>query len=486
MATDEQRTAVQAMLKRSAAIGKSQQAALREMHAVGSTAFRYGDQLVQLLRDDIELFRLAQAAVATWRPGPPPADLRGGRSYLVGMTRAVKAVEVADPSGNFLTLRERVEASARRWAAAPAVGEHDAVFAFMSADLEELDRVLGPVRAAVHDYISFLEEEQVGDLVRGFQEAARSTPGLRGRIIERVVGPAGEVTVVRDDWVEGPSDGSPDTGIITPAEHAALGLDDAGMEAAWPGFLATQMRATLQQLRLSQYSPAPQVHAEFVKRAGRIVTADLMIAEQLRSTPASLLDLRPGDIFGLRGQLIFATLEALWDVGGVPNPSLLPMVIARQFATAAPFFIERAAIDRAAAGGVSDLRLPAPACFVFHDAVPLPAFPDVHDLPTMLGEVLFADDDLRPLPMCLCIIGYPAQAGEETPGPRAVLAATSGPIVADLMSRIRHLLATTDWIRPPRRKLPGRPGSDKWKTALAAVAHAELADGSLAQVRTTR
>lgn len=53
--------------------------------------------------------------------------------------------------------------------------------------------------------------------------------------------------------------------------------------------------------------------------------------------------------------------------------------------------------------------------------------------------------------MYLCIIGYPAQPGEQTPGPRAVLAATSVPIVADLVSRIMHMLATTDWIRPPRR-----------------------------------
>lgn len=39
------------------------------MDAVSSTAFSYGDHLVQLLSDDIELFRLAQAAVNTWRPG---------------------------------------------------------------------------------------------------------------------------------------------------------------------------------------------------------------------------------------------------------------------------------------------------------------------------------------------------------------------------------------------------------------------------------
>lgn len=162
------------------------------------------------------------------------------------------------------------------------------------------------------------------------------------------------------------------------------------------------------------------------------------------------------------------------------------MVIARQFATAAPFFIDRAAIDRAAPGGVSDLRLPAPVCFVFHDAVPLPLFPGGDDLPTVFGSVMFADDDLRPLPMCLGIIGYPTQAGEQATQWRTVLAATSGPIVADPVSRIMHLLATIDWIRAPRRKLPGRPGSDKWKTALTAVAQAELADGSLAQVRTAQ
>jgi len=99
---------------------------------------------------------------------------------------------------------------------------------------------------------------------------------------------------------------------------------------------------------------------------------------------------------------------------------------------------------------------------------------------------VFADDDLRPLPMCLCVIGYRAEAGEEAAGSRAVLAATSGPIVADLVSRIMHLLATANWVRTPRRKLPGRPGSGKWKTALTALAQAELADGSLAQVRTSR
>lgn len=57
------------LLKRCAAIGKSQETAVREMDAVSSTAFSYGDHLVQLLSDDIELFRLAQAAVNTWRPG---------------------------------------------------------------------------------------------------------------------------------------------------------------------------------------------------------------------------------------------------------------------------------------------------------------------------------------------------------------------------------------------------------------------------------
>lgn len=134
------------------------------------------------------------------------------------------------------------------------------MFALMSADLEELDRVLGPVHAAVHDYMSFLymsflADEQVSEVIRKFSEAARSTPGIRGRITEQVAGPAGEVTVVRDDWVEGPSDGSPDTGIITPAEHAALGLDDAEMQAAWPGFFATQRKATLQDLRLSLDPP---------------------------------------------------------------------------------------------------------------------------------------------------------------------------------------------------------------------------------------
>jgi len=315
------------------------------------------------------------------------------------------------------------------------------VFARMSADMDEINRVLGPVRDAIHDYVSFLEEENVSDLIRSVEEAAKSTPGIRGRITEQVVGPAGEVTVVRDDWVEGPSDDPPDTG-ITPAEHTALGLEDVDMKAAWPAFVATQMRATLRDLRLSESSPGVQVRTEFLKRAGNSVNTDVMIAEELRSTPASLVNLGPGDIFGLRGQLVFTTLEPLLNVSGVPNPSPLPIVIARQFATAAPFFIEPAAIERAAPGDVSDLRLPAPQCFVFHDAVPLPSFPDVDDLPAVFGWVVFADDDLRPLPMCLCVIGYPAKAGEEATESCAVLASTSGPIVADLVSRIMHLLAT--------------------------------------------
>lgn len=474
------------MLKRCAAIRESQEAGFREMKVASPpTAFRYGDNLVQSLSDDIELFRLAQAAVNTWRPGAPPADLRGGRSYLVGMSRAVETVEAADPSGEFLALRERVEVSAERWAAVSAVEGYDAVFAQISADMDEISRVLGPVRAAVDDYVSFLEEENVSDLIRGFEAAASSTPGMRGRITEQVGGPAGEVTVVRDDWVEGPSDDSPDTG-ITPAEHTALGLDDVNMKAAWTRFVAAQVRATLRDLRLSESSPGVQVRTEFLKRAGNGVNTDLMIAEELRSTSASLVNLRPGDIFGLRGQLVFACLDPLWDVSGVPNPAPLPIVIARQFATAAPFFIEQAAIDRSTPGDVSDLRLPAPQCFVFHDAVPLPSFPDVDDLPAIFGWVVFADDDLRPLPMCLCAIGYPAEAGEKATGSRTVLAATSGPIVADLVSRIMHLLATADWVRAPRRKLSGRPGSDKWKTALGAVSEAELSDGSLAQVRTVR
>lgn len=444
MVTGEQSEAVEAMLKRFAAIRESQEAGLREMEVASPpTAIRYGDYLVQSLIDDIELFRLAQAAANTWRPDAPPADLPGGRSYLVAMSRAVETVEASDPAGEFLALRERIEVSARRWATVSAVEEeHEAVFARMSADMDELNRVLGPVRAAVNDYVSFLEEENVSDLIRGFQEAARSTPGIRGRITEQVVGPAGDVTVVRDDAVEGPPDDPPDT-VITPAEHTALGLEDVDMKAAWPGFVAAQMRATLRDLRLSDSSPRVQVRAEFLKRAGNSVETDLMIAEELRSTPASLRNLRPGDIFGLRGQLVFASLEPLLNVSGVPNPSPLPIVIARQFATAAPFFIERASIDRAAPGNASDLRLPAPQCFVFHDAVPLPSFPDVDDLPAVFGWVVFADDDLRPLPICLCVIGYPAETGEEAAGSRAVLAATSGPIVADLVSRIMHLLADT-------------------------------------------
>lgn len=169
----------------------------------------YDEYHARTLAADLDLFALARVAVNTWRPGAPPAGLVGAGSYLVALSRAVTEIEEADPTGRFVCLTERFESSVKRFRAVRASGasagyNYNPTFEQMSADVVAREKMFGRLESAVDDYLGHLDETQVDGMIAGLEELARTTPGVSGRITVEVVGPDRNVTVVRDDLIQGP------------------------------------------------------------------------------------------------------------------------------------------------------------------------------------------------------------------------------------------------------------------------------------------
>lgn len=450
-----------------------------------------------LVDKDASLYEAARAAVSTWAPAESPEGQPGSGTFLVAVTRGVQTAEVAGAPGVFAVLKARFAETARRYAVDQGDVSDDAVADAIS-DLDALEPVTKRLIKAVQDWSEYLVDRQQDRIIDAF----RSTPGLRGRITEEVVGPDGNVTVVRDELVEPDrrADSSDDSrsGVITGSpplpedEREALGAaDDPVVLSALKKIRLDELTEMLTDLRLTERSPWEQVRAAFVERAAASMERTAAIAAALRDPPQTQRGLLPGDVHALRNSAAYSVIEPLLNAptqGGLDEEMAL-VALGRLLLESTPYLVPTPDISEVKVRtGNLDVRLPSRRCYVVHDAVALPNQPGVTDLPNVTGWVFVGDEDLRPLPGCVCIVGYPATEDDDSSPAafRIVFASTSGPAVRDAAQTVLETLGTGSWTTAERRKLPGKPGGDKWTAALRAEAEAELADGSLAQVHRLR
>lgn len=444
---------------------------------------------------DASLYEAARAAVSTWAPAESPDGMPGSGTFLVAVTRAVQEAEVAWAPGVFAALDSRFAETARRYATDGEDVSEEAVAAAMS-DLDALDSIMRRLVKAVQDWREYIVDRQQDQMM----EAFRSAPGLRGRITEQVVGPDGTVHVVRDELVEPDLDLSSSedsrSGVstlgepVSPAERKALGAaDDPAAVAALREIRIGELTDMLPGLRLSSRSPWEQVRAAFVKRAVALMDYNATIATALRESPGILRGLLPGDVHALRNSAAYSVIEPLLKAptGMDLNEEMVLVSLGRLLLESTPY-LSPAPDMRGGDVNTKDLdvRLPSRRCYVVHDAVPLPEQPGIDDLPYVTGWIFVGDEQLRPLPGCVCVVGYPAKDDSLPSGFRIVFASTSGPAVRDAAQTVLRMLGSGSWVSAERRRLPGKPGGDKWMAALREQADAELADGSLAQVHRPR